>query len=243
MLALLAVRFCVPDDYRVIPKWDITLREILLFAACLIFVIAVLVITHLGLKYSIITRYGILLRRLEENESTFRHGQVKRWTNYDLRRLAKLLSRLPLALGTRHPDVVLSAAAKGAYVRRLQVCVAKPRDDHTCAWLHDVLLNSLKTYLDRRWEDLPYREPDASDKINRWQKIEYGLLGLIFAVGAVVLVTNGTTILPKYPSLVPTGTTLLGMGAYLSLSQAGLIPGSLQQALDTAKTLSASHKE
>src|SRR5664279_4963698 len=234
LLALLLLRF-IPEEVDVV--WGITERKIFLYSVFLALAITVLALRHFSLKYSIITRNGILLRRLGENGPNFRHMQMKRWTNYDLRRLAKLLARLPLTLGTRHPVVVLSAARKGAYVRSLQIWVSQPPDGNTFDRLYDTLLDSFKTFLDRRWEDLPGVDPDASDQITRWQRVGYVLLSLVFATGAVALVIYGKDIQGNGATAVPLGTTLLAVSAYLALAQAGLIPGSLQQALDTANKI------
>jgi hypothetical protein len=232
-LLTVPLRYAFPEHVVI---WGITARKIFLFSIFLALAITVLALTHFSLKYSIIARYGILLRRLGENKSNFRDTPMKRRTNYDLRKLAKRLSRLPLTLGTRHPVVVLSAAHKSAYVRNLQVWVSQPLDDNTFDCLYDTLLDSLKTFLDKRWEDLPGEEPDESDRITRWQRVGYVLLGLAFAIGAVALVIYGKDIQGS-GALVSLGWTLLLAGAYLSLAKAGLIPGSLQAALDTAKKI------
>lgn len=230
----------IPDNKEVIT--NITVRNVFLSGISLAAIAAFLTIRHFSMKYHIIARYAFLLRRMEENQPVNGTGgltsfRMKRSMNRDLRGLARLLARLPLTIGTRYPDVVLSTAKKAAYVRWLQVWVAQPMDENTYGWLYTDLLKSFSTILMRQWQDLPEREPDPRQQLTKLQRTGYVLLSLVLAAGAVALIINGSNLGTNFQSSSQIGATLLAVGAYLSLARAGLIPGSLQQALDTAKKI------
>ena len=238
ILIVLAVGWLwIPDDREVIT--NITVRNVFLYSALLAAFVTFLTIRHFSLKYHIIVRYAFLLRRMNDNEPEKGCGlssfQMKRWMNRDLRHLAHLLARLPLTIGSRQPDVMLKTARKAAYVQWLQVWVAQPLDDNTFGCLHTELFKSFSTVLDRQWQSLPEREPDPREQITNSQRAAYVLLSVVFAVGAVALIINGKSLETTWPGVSQIGATLLAVGAYLSLGRAGFIPGSLQQALDTAK--------
>lgn len=238
LIILLAGWFLIPDDWEVIT--NITVRNVFIYSALLAAFVTFLTIRHFSLKYHIIACYALLLQRMKDNRpedqgcglSSF---QMKRCMNRDLRHLARLLARLPLTIGSRQPDVMLKTARKAAFVQWLQVWVAQPLDDKTFSCLYTELFKSFSTILERQWQSLPEREPDPREQITNWQRAAYVLLGVVFAVGAVALIINGKSLETTWPGVSQIGATLLAVGAYLSLGRAGFIPGSLQQALDTAK--------
>jgi hypothetical protein len=223
----IAATFLIPEQHMVL---HVGLRKLLYYSLIAVWAVCFLVVHRVSTTYNIVLHYMSLLRRLEENRDEWRHMRLARWINFDLRRLAGFVARLPQVIGTSHPDVVAAAACRANYIRNLQVWVSLPeantRDD-----LYDVLLDGLHCVLDRRWFDLTPTDLPSTSRITRLQRAGYLSLGFVLAAGAATLIIFGK----QWGAAAQLGSTAAAVGAYLAFNSAGAIPGSLPQALDAAQ--------
>jgi hypothetical protein len=80
---------------------------------------------------------------------------------------------------------------------------------------------------------MPEAEPGITNKLTLPRRVGFIMLGLAFLGGAIwlILFANDYPISSAEQQL---GSTALHGAAYFALAKAGLIPGTLQDALDTA---------
>lgn len=152
--------------------------------------------------------------------------------------IARRMMRMPLGLKSTHPGVVQSVERKAAAFDDLQQWVSTPIDT-TYNDLLSRLKNSIALVIRGRWFDLP--ESDSAyvrvmTKIERWT---WGVTGfVVIAAGIAAGVFDDSV-----PSFIKFVTPIAIAGGVLCLGRAGLVPGTLQQALDTSSSLRASANE
>jgi len=232
-LLIVLTKFFVPDTtvYGLVG-----IHQIIYYVLIVIGLGALFLVRRFSVQYNVIHEYMVLVRRAEENknEASWHLFQTRRWMNFGLRRLARFIARLPVALGTSHPDVALAAARRAAYVRNLQKAVSGT--GYYCD-VYGALRHGLRHVIDRDWESLPEDDPDPTVRLTGLRRTGYILLATALAAGAVAFILFGKSFGESAQVYTQLAITVLGAGAYLALAKAGFIPGSLQNALDTANQL------
>jgi hypothetical protein len=186
-ILIMLTKFFVPDTtvYGLVE-----IHQIIYYVLIVIGLGALVLVRRFSVQYNVIHEYMVLVRRAEENkkEANWHLFQTRRWMNFGLRRLARFIARLPVALGTSHPDVALAAARRAANVRNLQKAVSGTGHHSD---VYDALVYGLRHVIDRDWESLPEDDPDPTVRLTGLRRTGYIILATALAAGAVAFILFG----------------------------------------------------
>ncbi|MFV8242167.1 hypothetical protein [Mycolicibacterium peregrinum] len=154
----------------------------------------------------------------------------RRKVNKQIDKLASTIEGIPIALGTRDPEVIRHAQERAAGMRALQVRVASMDAPERQGVVAD--LNTAKQLYDSgRWMELPAFEVAIPARLSLGYRIGWGLVAFTCFSGIVTVVI--LTAMAKLPQAAAVSIPfVLALVLYAALGRLGVSGDAMKQAVD-----------